>query len=99
MDDVQLGHNHLKSLNKSFLPMRRLRSLNLTHNQLEEFSFQEIRGLQNLKILDISYNKIKQLSGKMEVSRKILHIYCYSNVFSKFLFTEFGRTGNESRRT
>lgn len=68
MDDVQMGHNHLKQLNKAFLPMRKLRSLNLTHNHLQEFSLQEIRGLQNLRIVDLSHNKINRLSGRMEVS-------------------------------
>lgn len=68
MDDVQMGFNYLRELNKAFLPMRKLRSLNLTYNYLQEFSLQEIRGLQNLRIVDLSHNKISRLSGRMEVS-------------------------------
>lgn len=67
MEELQLGYNFLKRLDKTFLPMRKLRILNLTHNFLEEFSFDEIRGLINLQLLDLSHNKIAELTGRKVV--------------------------------
>jgi Leucine-rich repeat (LRR) protein len=67
LEDLQLGHNQLTSLNRSLTPLRSLRCLNLTNNLLQEFSFQEIQGLRRLRIIDLSYNKISHLSGRMEV--------------------------------
>lgn len=68
---LQLGYNKLTSLNGSLLPLRALRFLNLTHNQLVEFSMQEIKGLRKLMIVDLSYNRITKLTGRMEVNFKI----------------------------
>lgn len=62
-----ISYNKLTSLNSSLLPLRSLRLLNLTHNLLEEFSLQDIRGLRHLAIVDISFNKITRLGGRMEV--------------------------------
>ena len=67
LEDLQLGHNQLTSLNGSLAPLRSLRCLNLTSNLLQEFSLQEIQGLRRLRIIDLSYNKISHLSGRMEV--------------------------------
>lgn len=69
MDDIELGHNHIHTVNGAFSPMKKLRTLNLTHNHLHEFSVGEIRGLQNLKVVDLSHNRIHRLSGHMGVSR------------------------------
>nr|CAD7454215.1 unnamed protein product [Timema tahoe] len=66
LEDLQLGNNLLPSLNGSLLPLRSLRYLNLSHNLLEEFSLQEIRGLRRIRILDLSDNRISRLSGRME---------------------------------
>jgi Leucine-rich repeat (LRR) protein len=67
LEDLQLGHNQLISLNGSLAPLRSLRCLNLTNNLLQEFSLKEIQGLRRLMIIDLSYNKISHLSGRMEV--------------------------------
>ncbi|KDR18629.1 Podocan-like protein 1 [Zootermopsis nevadensis] len=66
LEDLQLGHNQLISLNGSLAPLRSLRCLNLTNNLLQEFSLQDIQGLKRLRIIDLSYNKISHLSGRME---------------------------------
>lgn len=68
LQDLQLGHNFITSLNNSLLPLRSLRCVNLTHNLLTEFSLQEIRGLPMLSIVDASHNRISKLGGRMEVS-------------------------------
>ena len=67
LEDLQLGHNQLTSLNGSLAPLRSLRCLNLTNNLFEEFSLQEIRGLRRLRIIDLSHNRVSRLSGQMEV--------------------------------
>jgi Leucine-rich repeat (LRR) protein len=67
LEDLQLGHNQLTSLNGSLAPLHSLRCLNVTNNLLQEFSLQEIRGLRRLRIIDLSYNKVSHLSGRMEV--------------------------------
>ncbi|XP_076625892.1 leucine-rich repeat-containing larval translucida [Colletes latitarsis] len=74
LEDLELGHNSLKSLggavgangdgnggNSVLYPLRSLKSLNLTHNELREFSFASLRGLRELRLLDLSNNKIARL--------------------------------------
>lgn len=63
-----MGYNLIPALNSSLLPLRSLKELNLTHNELREFSLQDIRGLRQLRLVDLSHNKISKLSGRMEVS-------------------------------
>lgn len=74
LEDLELGHNSLKSLgggvgvngdgnggNSVLYPLRSLKSLNLTHNELREFSFASLRGLRELRLLDLSNNRIARL--------------------------------------
>ncbi|XP_029165946.1 toll-like receptor Tollo [Nylanderia fulva] len=69
LEDLELGHNSLKSLggadgdgNGSVLyPLRSLKCLNLTHNELSEFSLASLRGLRELRLLDLSNNRIGRL--------------------------------------
>lgn len=75
LEFLQLGFNQLTSLNSSLLPLRNLRFLNITHNLLPEFSLQDIRGLRYLNIVDLSYNKIAKLKGRMEVRRINGYLY------------------------
>lgn len=67
---LELQNNLITSLNSSLLPLKRLRSLNLTHNMLNEFSWHEVRTLTELRHLDLSSNKIRHLSGMTPVSHK-----------------------------
>lgn len=66
MEILDLSHNYLMSLNRSLLPLSNLRSANFSHNLLEEFSLSEIRGLKLLRVIDLSYNRIEKLTGRME---------------------------------
>lgn len=50
--------------------------LNLSHNSLEEFSMQDIRGLRHLASLDISHNRIVKLGGRLEVRYDYLMMCC-----------------------
>ncbi|XP_015112223.1 insulin-like growth factor-binding protein complex acid labile subunit [Diachasma alloeum] len=74
LEDLELGHNSLKSLggdtsiggdgngsNSALWPLRSLKCLNLTHNELSEFSFALLRGLKELRLLDLSSNRIVRL--------------------------------------
>lgn len=68
LEDLQLGYNELTSLNGSLLPLKLLRTLNLTHNLLKDFSVQELRGLRRLRVVDLSHNRVERITGRMEVS-------------------------------
>lgn len=72
--DLDIAYNQLKSLNGSLRSLKNLRYLNLTHNLLTEFSLQEIKGLKELSVIDLSQNKISFITGKMEVT--ILSLKC-----------------------
>lgn len=70
LEDLELGHNSLKSLggadgdgngSSSLYPLRSLKCLNLTHNELSEFSLASLRGLRELRLLDLSNNRIAKL--------------------------------------
>ncbi|EGI63062.1 Leucine-rich repeats and immunoglobulin-like domains protein 3 [Acromyrmex echinatior] len=70
LEDLELGHNSLKSLggadgdgngSSALYPLRSLKCLNLTHNELREFSLASLRGLRELKLLDLSNNRIARL--------------------------------------
>lgn len=69
LEDLELGHNSLKSLGgadgdgngSALYPLRSLKCLNLTHNELREFSLASLRGLRELRLLDLSNNRIVRL--------------------------------------
>ncbi|XP_058794389.1 insulin-like growth factor-binding protein complex acid labile subunit isoform X2 [Phymastichus coffea] len=74
LEDLELGHNSLKSLGgdgtfnpdgtfklSALYPLKALKCLNLTHNQLTEFSFTSLRGLRELRMVDLSSNQISRL--------------------------------------
>lgn len=66
IDELQLGFNRIKELNKCLLPIKALRVANLSGNLLSEFSLQEIAGLRKLRLLDLSFNRIERLSGRSD---------------------------------
>lgn len=66
MVDLNLGFNQITSLNKSLLPMKKLRVAKFNNNLLKEFSLQEIAGLKYLEWLDVSNNRIEVLSGRID---------------------------------
>nr|XP_012232775.1 PREDICTED: leucine-rich repeats and immunoglobulin-like domains protein 1 [Linepithema humile] len=69
LEDLELGHNSLKSLGSAdgdgngsaLYPLRSLKILNLTHNELREFSLASLRGVRELRLLDLSNNRIARL--------------------------------------
>lgn len=65
---LELSNNYIKNLNHSLLPLTQLSEINLSYNNMTEFSFGEIKGLRGLKVVDLSHNKISRLSGHSEVN-------------------------------
>ncbi|KAJ8672595.1 hypothetical protein QAD02_003854, partial [Eretmocerus hayati] len=87
LEDMQLGHNFLRSLGgdgsftaegasittSALYPLKSLKTLNLTHNELGNFSFASIRGLNELRLLDLSNNRISRLKrGRPPAEQTIL---------------------------
>ncbi|KAH0955234.1 hypothetical protein HN011_011817 [Eciton burchellii] len=81
LEDLQLGHNSLKSLgsadgdgngSSSLYPLRSLKCLNLTHNELREFSLASLRGLRELRLLDLSSNRIAKLHRERPSSENLV---------------------------
>ena len=97
LEDLELGHNSLKSLgggihadgsvgNSALWPLKSLKSLNLTHNELSEFSFVTLRGLRELRLLDLSSNRIARLLRGRPPTEVRHHINFSSFVNSHNLF-------------
>lgn len=93
LEDLELGHNSLKSLGgadgdgngSALYPLRSLKCLNLTHNELREFSLASLRGLRELRLLDLSNNRIARLHrgrpssevGTRQCHRRRIKYPCY----------------------
>lgn len=74
---LELSNNNIKYLNKSLLPLTQLSEINLSFNNITEFSLAEIKGLKELKLVDLSHNKINKLGGHSDVSLCYLKILNY----------------------
>lgn len=64
---LELSNNCIRHLNHSLLPLTQLSEVNLSFNNITEFSLTEIKGLKELKLVDLSHNKISKVSGHFEV--------------------------------
>lgn len=64
--ELDLANNFIRALNNSLLPLGRVRICNFSRNQLTEFSLNDVRGLRDLQVMDLSYNRIEQISGRLE---------------------------------
>lgn len=69
IQDMQLQHNELRSLDGSlFLGMKELQKLNLSYNALgPTIGQRDLRGLDGLKVLDLSHNELTTLEDTSEV--------------------------------
>lgn len=66
LQELDLANNFIRSINSSLLPLKRMRICNMSRNHLAEFSLNEVRGLMELLVMDLSYNRIEKLTGRME---------------------------------
>ena len=64
LDDINLAQNKLQQIPKEmFLPNKRLRVINLSHNSLQQITFQ-VGHLDNLEVLDLRWNHISILNQR-----------------------------------
>lgn len=69
-----LDHNELEELNGALVCLTSLVKLNLTHNKLKHILPDDFIGLDNLKVLDLSYNMLTTLEETSNVSSMLLKI-------------------------
>lgn len=65
--ELRLEHNYLKRLDGATMGLSRLQSLNLSHNKLFYLSSDDLIGLDELKILDVSHNFLQTLEDTSKV--------------------------------
>lgn len=66
LNELDLANNYIRALNNSLLPLKRVRICNFSLNYLTEFSLDDFRGLRELQMVDLSYNRIEKISGHLE---------------------------------
>ncbi|CAG9781972.1 unnamed protein product [Diatraea saccharalis] len=59
--ELRLEHNYLLNLGGALMGLHGLLRLNLSHNQLQQISPDDLIGLEELKVLDVSHNHILTL--------------------------------------
>ncbi|KAM3968689.1 leucine-rich repeat-containing larval translucida [Aphomia sociella] len=59
--ELRLDHNYLMNLGGALMGLHGLLRLNLSNNQLQQISPDDLIGLEDLKLLDISHNQITSL--------------------------------------
>ncbi|XP_063393736.1 leucine-rich repeat-containing G-protein coupled receptor 4 [Cydia fagiglandana] len=67
--ELRLDHNHLVTLGGALIGFHGLMRLNLSNNQLQQISSDDLNGLEDLKVLDLSFNDIATLE---ETSKSFL---------------------------
>lgn len=65
--ELRLEHNYLHRLDGATMGLNRLQSLNLSYNRLNYISPDDLIGLEELKILDVSYNYLQSLEDTSKV--------------------------------
>lgn len=66
LQELDLAGNQIKAINNSLLPLKKVRICNFSRNDLAEFSLDEVRGLRDLQVVDLSFNRIEKLTGHLE---------------------------------
>ena len=85
LENIQLGHNLLRSLPFSFTNLSSLRQITLSNNRFTTIP-DSILKLQNLQLLDLSSNQISQIPDQIQTlqadelnlnDNQVSKIYCY----------------------
>lgn len=66
IEELDLANNYIKSINGSLVTLREMRYCNLSRNLLSEFSLNDIRRLYSLQVIDLSFNRIERITGRLE---------------------------------
>lgn len=77
LESLMLSHNRITTFNNSLLNLKKLNFVNVSYNLLEEFSFHEIFGLEELRSIDLSFNRIKKVIGPAAVSVMLCDRFIY----------------------
>ena len=67
MEELRLEYNALKSLDGALVGVQGLERLNLSHNLLARISPDDLISLDQLKVLDVSYNRLRTLEETSKV--------------------------------
>ncbi|XP_014366639.1 leucine-rich repeat-containing G-protein coupled receptor 4 [Papilio machaon] len=59
--ELRLDHNHISNLDGALMGVHGLLRLNLSNNQINQISADDLLGLEDLKLLDVSHNQITSL--------------------------------------
>lgn len=70
--ELRLEHNELKSLDGSLNGLHGLLRLNLSHNRLTSIAPDDLIGLEDLRMLDISNNLLTTLEETSKVFKILL---------------------------
>jgi Leucine-rich repeat (LRR) protein len=65
--ELRLDHNLLQTLDGALMGVHGLQKLNLSNNLLEKISPDDLIGLEDLRILDISFNRLTTLEETSKV--------------------------------
>lgn len=65
--ELRLDHNRILSLGGALMGLHGLLRLNLSNNQLQQISPDDLIGLEDLRLLDVSHNHITTLEETSKV--------------------------------
>jgi len=65
--ELRLDHNLLQTLDGALMGVHGLQKLNLSNNLLEKISPDDLIGLEDLRILDVSFNRLTTLEETSKV--------------------------------
>lgn len=70
--ELRLDHNLLRTLDGALMGVHGLQKLNLSNNLLEKIAPDDLIGLEDLRILDVSFNRLTTLeeTSKVQLGNK-----------------------------
>lgn len=65
--ELRLDHNYILNLGGALMGLRGLLTLNLSNNLIQQISPDDLIGLEDLRLLDVSHNHITTLEETSKV--------------------------------